>query len=78
MSVGGRDGTLFFDAFGFGPKGSLFPELTLETTTPAGRPVTVTISADNGTTEFPDAPPQPGEQNIAVRRLLAGVGTLQW
>jgi hypothetical protein len=78
VSVGGRDGTLFFDAFGFGPNGMLDAELTLETTTPAGRPVTVTISADRGTTEFPDPPPQPGEQNIAVRRLLARVGTLQW
>lgn len=78
VTVGGREGTLFFNAFGFGPNGRLDPEMLLDTTTPDGRPVTVTLSADNGSTEFLGAAPAPDEENVAVRRLLARVGTLQW
>lgn len=78
VTVGGREGTLFFNAFGFGPSGRLDPEMLLDTTTPDGRAVTVTLSADNGSTEFLGSAPQPGEENVAVRRLLARVGTLRW
>jgi hypothetical protein len=84
VTVDGRPGALFVDIEGrFEPVPTNPPGITysqfmaLATTTPAGRPVNITMEAAT-VTGVAVPPPDEGERNFAVRRLISRVASLRW
>ncbi len=82
VMVDGRPGALFVDIEGrFAteklPTITYSPFMALATTTPAGRPVNITMETAS-VTIVAVPPPVEGERNFAVRRLISRVASLRW